>query len=63
MLGANSKLLNNEITDCDIGIMLSGEGSLVQGNYVHDLIMGVDSPPGIDPNLVESRISSFKHCH
>jgi hypothetical protein len=52
MLGADSKLLNNEITDCDIGIMLSGEGSLVRGNYVHDLIMGVDAPPGIDPNLV-----------
>lgn len=52
MLGANSKLLNNEITDCDIGIMLTGEGSLVQGNTIHDLIMGVDAPPGIDPNLV-----------
>jgi hypothetical protein len=51
-LGANSKLLNNEITSCDIGIMVIGEGSLVQGNYVHDLIMGVDAPHGVDPNLV-----------
>ena len=52
MLGANSHLLNNEITDCDIGIMISGEGSEVRGNYVHDLIMGVDAAPGVDPNSV-----------
>ena len=43
MLGGDSQLLNCEITDCDIGIMLSGENSLVQGNIVHDLNMAVDS--------------------
>lgn len=36
-LGGGSKLLNSEITDCGIGIMLFGEGSLVQGNVVYDL--------------------------
>jgi hypothetical protein len=50
--GGNMKILNNEITNCDIGMMLSGEGSLVQGNYVHDLHVVVDAPPGVDPNLV-----------
>ena len=43
MMGGGSQLLNSEITDCDIGIMLSGEGSLVQGNTIHDLKMAVDS--------------------
>jgi hypothetical protein len=52
MLGPNSKILNCEITSCDIGVMMSGEGSLMQGCYIHDLIMGVDDAPGIDPNLV-----------
>ena len=42
-MGDNSQLLNCEITDCDIGIMLMGEGSLVQGNFIHDLNMAVDS--------------------
>jgi hypothetical protein len=51
-LGAASKFLNNEIDDCDIGIMLGGQGSIVRGNYVHDLIMGIDDDPGVDPNLV-----------
>jgi hypothetical protein len=44
MLGPDSRLLNCEITSCDIGVMMSGAGSLVQGNYIHDLIMGVDGP-------------------
>jgi len=52
MAGSNTKILNNEITKCDIGMMLSGTGSLVQGNYVHDLKVVVDAPPGVDPNLV-----------
>jgi MYXO-CTERM domain-containing protein len=52
MLGSGSKLLNNEISNCDIGIMLMGSGSLVQGNYVHDLTMAVDAAPGVDPNAV-----------
>ena len=43
MLGGNSQLLNNEITDCDIGIMVSGDGSVVRGNIIHDLNMAVDS--------------------
>jgi parallel beta-helix repeat protein len=52
MLGSNSKLINNEITNCDIGIMLSGTGTLVQNNYVHDLHVSVDAAPGVDPNVV-----------
>jgi MYXO-CTERM domain-containing protein len=51
-LGGGSQLLNNEITNCDIGIMLMGSGTLVQGNYVHDLTMAVDAAPGVDPNAV-----------
>jgi MYXO-CTERM domain-containing protein len=51
-LGSGSKLLNNEITNCDIGIMVMGSGTLVQGNYVHDLTMAVDAAPGVDPNAV-----------
>jgi len=42
-MGGDSQLLNCEITDCDIGIMLMGENSLVQGNVIHDLNMAVDS--------------------
>ena len=54
MLGSSSKLLNSEIADCDIGIMLSGTGSLIQGNYIHDLAMAVDAAAdsGVDPNAV-----------
>lgn len=52
MAGSNTKILNNEIANCDIGMMLSGTGSLVQGNYVHDLHVVVDAPPGVDPNVV-----------
>ncbi len=51
-LGAATTFINNEIDDCDIGIMLGGQGSVVRGNYVHDLIMGIDAAPGVDPNLV-----------
>ena len=51
-LGAATVFINNEVDDCDIGIMLGGAGSLVRGNYVHDLIMGIDEDPGVDPNLV-----------
>jgi hypothetical protein len=51
-LGAATIFINNEIDDCDIGIMLGGPGSVVRGNYVHDLIMGIDDDPGVDPNLV-----------
>jgi hypothetical protein len=51
-LGAATTFINNEIDDCDIGLMLGGEGSVVRGNYVHDLNMGIDAPPGVDPNLV-----------
>jgi hypothetical protein len=51
-LGAATTFINNEIDDCDIGIMLGSEGSVVRANYVHDLIMGIDESPGVDPNLV-----------
>jgi MYXO-CTERM domain-containing protein len=52
MAGSNSKIINNEITNCDIGMMLSGTGTLVQNNYVHDLHVTVDAAPGVDPNVV-----------
>ena len=52
MAGSNTKIINNEITECDIGMMLSGTGSLVQNNYVHDLHVSVDAAPGVDPNVV-----------
>ncbi len=52
MLGAGSKLLNSEITLCDIGVMTSGDNVVVQGNYIHDLSISVDAPPGVDPNQV-----------
>ncbi len=52
LLGANSKLLNSEITLCDIGIMTSAENIQVLRNYVHDLSISVDAPPGVDPNAV-----------
>ncbi len=51
-LGAATTFINNEIDDCDIGIMLGGQNCVVRGNYVHDLIMGIDEAPGVDPNLV-----------
>jgi hypothetical protein len=51
-LGSNSQVLNCEITSCEIGVMLAGEGSMFQGNYVHDLIIGVEAEPGDDPNTV-----------
>lgn len=51
-LGAATTFINNEIDDCDIGIMVGGQDSVVRANYVHDLIMGIDDDPGVDPNLV-----------
>ena len=51
-LGAATTFINNEIDNCDIGIMLGRQGSVVRGNFVHDLIMGIDDSPGVDPNLV-----------
>jgi hypothetical protein len=51
-LGAATVFINNEVDDCDIGIMLGGPDSIVRGNYVHDLNMGIDDDPGVDPNLV-----------
>jgi hypothetical protein len=49
---AATKFINNEVDDCDIGLMLGWPGSVVRGNYVHDLNMGIDDAPGVDPNLV-----------
>jgi hypothetical protein len=51
-LGGAATFINNEIDDCDIGVMLGVPGSIVRGNYIHDLIMGIDDDPGVDPNLV-----------
>ncbi|MDM7996693.1 MAG: right-handed parallel beta-helix repeat-containing protein [Acidobacteriota bacterium] len=51
-LGAATRFINNEIDNCDIGVMLGAPGSIVRGNYIHDLIMGIDEDPGVDPNLV-----------
>lgn len=51
-LGGGNVFINNEISDCDIGMMLGGTGNLIQNNYVHDLIMGVDSTPDTDANVV-----------
>jgi hypothetical protein len=52
MLGANSALINSEVTLCDIGIMTIGDNVRVLNNYVHDLFISVDGEPGIDPNAV-----------
>ncbi len=52
LAGSNTKFLNGEIDDCDIGLMIAGQQTLIRGNYVHDLIMGIDEDPGVDPNLV-----------
>jgi MYXO-CTERM domain-containing protein len=49
---APSVIKNNEITLCDIGMMTSGDYVVVQNNYVHDLSISVDAPPGVDPNAV-----------
>jgi hypothetical protein len=52
LLGAGSKLLNSEITLCDIGVMTSADNVQVLNNYIHDLSISVDAPPGVDPNAV-----------
>jgi hypothetical protein len=61
-IGGGSQVLNCEITNCDIGMMLHGEGSLVQGNYFHDMTLAVDAPQGsVDPNLVGGGNGIFIH--
>ncbi len=61
-LGGNSRVLNSEITNCDIGMMLHGEGSLIQGNYFHDMTMAVDAALGsVDPNVVGGGNGIFIH--
>jgi MYXO-CTERM domain-containing protein len=61
-IGGNSQVLNCEITNCDVGMMLHGEGSLIQGNYFHDMTMAVDAPQGsTDPNLVGGGNGIFIH--
>ncbi len=60
--GGGSQVLNCEITNCDIGMMLHGEGSLIRGNYFHDMTMAVDAPEGsVDPNLVGGGNGIFIH--
>jgi MYXO-CTERM domain-containing protein len=49
---APSEIKNCEITLCDIGLMTSGDYVQVHDNYVHDLSISVDAPPGVDPNAV-----------
>jgi len=61
-IGGSSQVLNCEITNCDIGMMLHGEGSLIQGNYFHDMTMAVDAPEGsVDPNSVGGGNGIFIH--
>jgi len=61
-IGGNSRVLNSEITNCDIGMMLHGEGSLIQGNYFHDMTMAVDAALGsVDPNVVGGGNGIFIH--
>jgi hypothetical protein len=52
MIGGNSKITNSEITNCDIGIMTTGDNVKVLNNYIHDLFISVDAPQGVDPNAV-----------
>jgi hypothetical protein len=40
--------------------MLGGEGSVVRSNYVHDLNMGIDDAPGVDPNLVDGVTNLYR---
>jgi hypothetical protein len=47
-----SVVKNCEISLCDIGMMTSGDYVEVANNYVHDLSISVDAPPGVDPNAV-----------
>jgi hypothetical protein len=62
MMGGNNQVLNCEITNCDIGMMLHGEGSLIQGNYFHDMTMAVDAEQGsVDPNVVGGGNGIFIH--
>ncbi len=54
-LGSNSVFQNNEITSCDIGVMLSGTGSKFLNNYVHDLntmIVDATQDSGVNINSV-----------
>jgi len=61
-IGGDSQVLNCEITNCDIGMMLHGEGSLIQGNYFHDMTMAVDAAQGsVDPNVVGGGNGIFIH--
>ncbi len=54
LMGENNQLLNSEVTDCDIGIMLFADNSVVRGNLVYDLDrMAVDSEDtGVYANAV-----------
>jgi hypothetical protein len=51
--GSNSTIKNSEITDCDFGIMLQGNGSVATSNYVHDINgQALDGSTSADPNSV-----------
>lgn len=61
-IGGGSQVLNSEIANCDIGMMLHGEGSLVQNNYFHDMTTAVDAELGsVDPNAVGGGNGIFIH--
>ena len=51
MLASNNNLENCEISNCDIGIMLSGTGNEILNNYVHDLTMAVDAAVDAGVNI------------
>lgn len=51
--GQNSTIRNSEVTDCDFGIMLQGDGSVATNNYVHDVNgQALDGSTSADPNSV-----------
>lgn len=55
IMGKSSVVKNCEITSCDIGVMMMGEGSKFLNNYVHDLntmIVDASQDSGVNINAV-----------
>ena len=51
--GAGSTIENSEVTDCDFGVMLQGNGSLATNNFVHDVNgQALDGTTDLNPNSV-----------
>lgn len=42
-LGSDNTFINNDVDECDIGMMIMGENNLIENNVIHDLHMAVDS--------------------